>query len=216
MSETAEPKPDRWETLVAVLIAFVTVVGALVAWRASVAADSAGDADFGGLRAALNAEEARALNAVNAYEAYGAFTTYKRHDDLGNLLEEDLAQAADPEALESELADTRDLALANQSLFPNKFLNRDGTYALQRQLGEMWADAKREKDVNPDPQFAEADRFRDKTNWMLVALTVLALALVFYTLVEAVGDRLKPLMLGLGTLVAVAGSLAALWIEFRM
>jgi hypothetical protein len=216
MSDTPEAKPDRWETLVAVLIALVTVIGALVAWRASVAADSAGDADFGGLRAALNAEESRALNAVNGYEAYGAFTTYKRHNDLGNLLEEDLASADDPDALESELANARDLAIANQSLFPNKFLNRDGTYALQRQLGELWADAKREKDVNPAPQFAEADKLRAKTNWMLLALTVLALALVFYTLVEVIGNRFKPLMFGLGSLVALAGSLAALWIEFRM
>ncbi len=216
MSDAPAAKPDHWGTLVAVLIALVTVIGALVAWRASVAADSAGDADFGGLRAALNAEEARALNAVNGYEAYGAFTTYKRHNDLGNLLEEDLASADDPEALESELAEARDLAIANQSLFPNKFLNRDGTYALQRQLGELWADAKREKDVNPTPQFVEADKLRAKTNWVLIALTVLALALVFYTLVEAVGDRLKPLMFGLGSVVALAGSLAALWIEFQL
>jgi hypothetical protein len=216
MSDAPEAKTDRWGTLVAVLIALVTVIGALVAWRASVAADSAGDADFGGLRAALNAEQTHALNAVNGYEAYGAFTAYKRYNDLGNLLEDDLTQATDPQALESELADARDLAIANQSLFPNKFLNRDGTYALQRQLGELLADAKREKDVNPNPQFAEADKLRSKTNWMLIALTVLALALVFYTLVEAVGDRLKPLMFGLGSLVALAGGLAALWIEFGL
>ena len=56
------------DTVVAVLIAVSTLVGAGLAWRSSVAGDAAGDADYAGLRSVVNVEETRATNAVNAYE----------------------------------------------------------------------------------------------------------------------------------------------------
>src|SRR5215204_4550049 len=118
--QTESDTGSRMETLVAVLIALVTVVGAVVAWRASVADDGAGDADFAGLRASLNAEETRALNAVNAYEHYGAYTTYWRYNALGDALASEV-EAAAPEAvdaLDRQRAEAYDLADANQDLFP--------------------------------------------------------------------------------------------------
>ena len=211
-TEIDADKPSRLETYVAIVIALITVAGALVAWRASVAADSAGDADNGGLRAMLNVEETRASNTVNAYEAYGAYVSYQRYQRLGDLLEADPA-AAD---LEAERAAARDLALANQGLFPNKFLNRNGTYDLSRQLGEMWADASRVKDLNPEPQFQAADQLRARSNWLLADVGFLALGLVFLTLVEAAAGRLQYLLAGLGTAVLVAGLALALWIELSL
>ncbi len=207
--ESPAEKPNPLETVVAILIALITVTGALVAWRASVAADGAGDADNGGLRAMLNVEETRASNGVNGYEAYGAFVNYARYQRLGSLLEDD-------PALDAERADANDLALANQFLFDNKFLNRDGTYDLQRQLGELWADASRERDLNPEPQFQEADKLRARSNWLLAVVAFLAVGLVLLTLVEAVADRLQTVFTGLGAVILVAGIALALWIELAL
>ncbi|MBP7694012.1 MAG: hypothetical protein KA764_18970 [Anaerolineales bacterium] len=211
-TDDAAEKPNPLETFVAILIALITVAGALVAWRASIAADSAGDADNGGLRAMLNVEETRAANAVNGYEAYGAFVNYARYQRLGDYLEADPA-AAD---LEIERANARDLALANQFLFDNKFLNRDGTYDLQRQLGELWSDASREKDLNPEPQFQEADKLRDRSNYLLADVALLAFGLVLLTLVEAASDRLQYVLTGLGATILVAGIALAVWIEMSL
>lgn len=216
MEATAE-RSRRLETVVAILIAVTTVFGALVAWRSSIADDGAGDADFAGLRASVSAEETRALNYVNAYESYGAYANYKRYQDMGNLVE--AAQADAPEAqaalLERERADSQDLSISNQRLFPNKFLDRDGSYNVSRQLGEMWADAAKENDLNPDPQFAEAEQLRGKSASLLIAATVLAIALVFYTLVEVFGSRGQYVMAGLGSLCLIAGTVFALLVEFR-
>jgi hypothetical protein len=214
---TAEPNTgsNRLETLVALLIAVVTVIGAVVAWRASVADDGAGDADFAGLRASLNAEETRALNAVNAYEHYGAYTTYWRYNALGNALADEI-EAAPEEAvdvLDRQRAEAYDLADANQDLFPNRFLNRDGTYSVAREMGEAWADAAREKDLYPDPQYAEADQLRAKSNRLLGSITILGVALVALTLVETVGGRLKLLLVLLGTALAIAGAVLAVMID---
>jgi hypothetical protein len=216
MESTAE-RSQRLETIVAILIAIATVIGAVVAWRSSVADDGAGDADFAGLQASVRAEETRALNYVNAYEDYSSYTNYRRYNDLGNLLEADAANADEQTAveLERQRADNQDLSISSQRLFPNKFLDRDGSYNLNRELGEMWADAAKEHDLNPDPQFAEADQLRNKANMLLAAVTILAIALVFYTLVESFGPRMQYVMVSLGSLCMVAGIVFALWIEFR-
>jgi len=213
----APEKENRLETVVAILIAIVTVVGAIVAWRASVADDGAGDADFAGLKASLNTEETRALNYVNAYEHYGAYTTYARYQNLGHAIAADLEAGGQTEEaaalLDRQRAEAYDLAKANQYLFPARFINRNGAYGLQRELGEMWADAAKEKDLNPDPQYADADKLRAKTNRLLGTLTLMGIGLVFFTLVESVGDKPKYLMVGGGVLFSLAGIVLAVMID---
>jgi hypothetical protein len=211
-------KEKNLEAIVAVLIAIAAVMGAVVAWRASVVSDASGDADYAGLRSALFAEETRALNAVNGYEHYGAYTNYARYNAMGASLEGYLAENVDLEENEAYLLDRQrseyyDLADASNDLFPARYMNRDGSYGLNREMGEMWADAAKEKDLNPDPQFKEADHLRDKSNNMLLTLTLIGISLVFYTLVETVSDRFKYLMVGLGSVFLVVGTVAAIILE---
>src|SRR3972149_2430478 len=219
MDNDTPQNDNRLETIAALLIALVTVIGAVVAWRASVASDGAGDADFAGLRASGNAEEARALNFVNAYEHYGAYTTYLRYTKLGDAIADDLENSAvltEEEAylLDRQRAESYDLADANQDLFPNRFLSRDGSYSVAREMGEAWADASKEKDLSPDAHYAEADGLRAETHRVLGTLSLLAVSLVFFTLVEAAAGRLSSVMIGLGVLFAVAGTALALIVEF--
>ncbi len=220
MTDTVETQGhDRFTTLVAIMIALVTVIGAVVAWRASVAEDASGDADYAGLRAAINAEETRAINAATAYAQYGAYVTYQRNSALGNLIADDMALAATDDELlilNSQRADAHDTAIATERLFQQRFLNRDGTYSVERQMGEMWADAVRERDLNPEPQFAEADRLSDKSSNLLAMVGVLALALVCYTLIEAVDGRLRYVLLAAGTLLALGGTIGAVMLELAV
>lgn len=210
---------SRLESIAAILIAVVTVIGAVVAWRASVAADSAGDADTAGLRASIDAEKTRALNFVDAYEHYGAYTAYARYNNLGNALADEAAHAADEQqaaALDRQSAEAFDLATANQSLFPNRYLNRDGSYNVKRELGESWADAAQQEDLNPEAHFVEADRLRKKTNQLVLAVTILALSLVSLTIAESAPDKFKLPLTALGALIMIAGVVAALYFEFKL
>lgn len=214
-----EEKQGSFETIVAILIALVTVAGAVVAWRASVAADGAGDADFAGLQASLNAEETRALNYVDAYEHYGAYVAYNRYLAMGNAIADEIANnpnLTEQEAyiLDRQRAEAYDLSDANQDLFPNRFMNRDGTYSVQREMGEAWADAAKEKNLEFEQSYAEADKLREKTNLLLGTLTLLGVSLVFYTLIETVGDRWRGIIFVLAALTSVAGVVAAIVIEF--
>lgn len=211
-------KSSLFDTIVAILIAVAAVATAVIAWRASIVSDASGDADYAGLRASVNAEETHALNAVNGYEHFGAYTNYARYSLMGNTLADYLASNPNLEEQESysldrQRAEYLDLADANNDLFPTKFINRDGTYGLQREMGEMWADAAKEKDLNPDPQFKDADQLRTKSDNMLAMLAVMGVALVLYTLIEVVEGVWKYVFAGLGTVMLVAGTVAAIVFE---
>lgn len=209
---------DLLKVIVALLIAVTSVAGAVVAWRGSIAADAAGDADTAGLRATIQLNETRALSAVTSYGDYGAYTRYYRDRQLATALESDLAalpeDAVDEfNALADELSRVSDSAATAQQTFPNQFLNRDGSYALERQQGQLFADAARLRDLNPQANFEEADQFRVKSEQLLVVFSVLAVALVAYTMMEVVGKRTGKVLLAVGSLLLAAGIVGAVLIE---
>lgn len=211
---------NRLSTLVALLIAVVSVSGAVVTWRASISADGAGDADVGGIRATINLTETNALAAVKGYSDYASFIDYYKYRETSTQIEEEITEltedASEEEAatLSNELADTYDLTTAASLAFPNEYLNRDGTYGLLRQTGEFVANASREKDINPQPSFDEADTLRSHTDRLLIALSVLVIALLFYTLIEATDNKkVKYLLLVVGTGVFLVGIVGAFLLE---
>lgn len=221
MEATSTPGADRLQTVVAVLIAVVTLLGATVAWRAALAADEAGDADFAGLTAVLNAEQTRTLNNTTLYEHYRAFTAYLYHNELGNLIAADLdsAPAAEADRLNRQKTEAWDIATANQTFFPNRYLNRDGSYNVERELGETWAQAAQQQDVNPEPHFVASDRLRSRANWLIGVLIILAVALVLYTLAEGLNPAFKFIRFSLalgGTFFLLLSVAAMLAVEYLL
>jgi len=212
---TEEKETPILDTVVAILIAVVVMIGAVVTWRASVAEDASGDADYAGLRAAVNAGETRALNYINAYESYGGYVNYWRNMRLAELLEEDWEETSADELplLEEQLTIANDLRDANDDMFPIRFMNRDGSYSVQRQMGEMWVDAAKQKELSYESHFVEADELRSKTQKLLTTLMVLAIAPILYSLVESVSGRAKLVLTIAGSVVAVIGAIAAIVIE---
>lgn len=212
-----EAENDILGTTTAILIAIVVALIALVSWRASVIDDGAGDADYAGLRSTVYSVRAQAINSVNAYESYGNYVNYLRSKRLGELLgaAAETAPEADQALLTEQMKVADDLADANNDLFPNQFMNRDGSYSVQRQLGVMWADAAKENDLDFSAQFKEADKGRASTRTMLVSVMVLSIATVFYAMVESFESRKSRfIFIGLGSLTALAGIVIAALVWF--
>jgi hypothetical protein len=204
------------ETVVAILIAVVVAFGALISWQASVIDDGAGDADYAGLRSTVYSVRAQALNSVNAYESYGNYVNYLRNNRMAELLSGNLETAPEEQqaTLTEQMKVANDLADANRSMFDTKYLNRDGSYSVQRQLGVLWADAAKENDLDYETQFAEADKGRARTRNMLISVMILSISTIFYALVESVEGRTKMVMIALGSLIAVAGIVVAALVMF--
>lgn len=202
--------PTRFKAIASVMIAVVTVIGAGAACRASYASNAASNADFAGLVAAINAEETAILNAVTVYEHYHAYTTYTRYNELGSIV----ADEPPSDELGRLQREAWGLALGLQySFFPPRYLNPDGTYDTQRELDEEWAEAAQQKDLAPESHFEKADAARVKTSLLHGTLIVFAVAFWFFTLAQAINNRLKYLFVLGGFGSVLAGLLIVLLVE---
>ncbi len=204
---------DAFQIVIAVMIALVSLTSAVVAWQASLAEPD--DADRAGLEATLNAETTHFVNTAVLYRRYRAYTDYTLNDEYQRQLE--AGQAGD--AVEANLQENRDeaadLAAASRLFFPSRYLNRDGSYNTRRDLGEAWAQASQQNDLEPRPHFDEADNERLKVVLSITVLIGLAISLLFYTLAEALHPAQTLLRYGSaggGTLFLLIGIAAAIGI----
>jgi hypothetical protein len=199
---------ENFKSYVAVLVAVVTVLGAVAACLASVAVSGAGDADFAGLDASIRAQKADIVNNIYAYEHYRAFTAYVRYDELGRLL-------YDPNA--DQETDLRNGALQREVwglasgissvFFSPRYINSDGQYDRERELQEAWAQDSQNEDLNSAPYFEESDQLRARSSFLTADMIVLAVSFWFLTIAQATETKIKYVWAGIGVLLALAGVL---------
>ncbi len=208
MENTVSNTVDRFETVMAVFIGLVTLVGALVAWRSSVAGLLAGDAHFATAQAEHNVEHTRTNNDIILFRHYRAYTEFTEQQ----LLEQQAILLEDPAA---QLT-AQNLATTNQLFFPRRYLNRDGSYAVSRQLGEAWAQAEQVLDLDPSVHIAEAAVHAQKVKRLVQIFVVLSVTLIFYTLAEGVHPQRQKLRYSLatiGTVLLVLTTVAIIFVE---
>jgi hypothetical protein len=203
---------DRLNFWNAILIALVTVLAALVAWRASVAGDAAGDNDYDGLRSLVSVQEVQTLGTVEAYVHSQAYANYRRYDETATTLDEELEEASGKEAvdLRRKKREAEVLVDAKLKMFPNKFIERQAksdqsSYNARREIGQYVANQSRTRDLAPDPHFAAAEAYRTKTERLLLGVVFLTLSLVCLTLVEAFEGGARKASFVLGLLLGLGG-----------
>ncbi len=211
---------DRLNFWNAILIAVVTVFAALVAWRASVSGDAAGDNDYDGLRSVVNAQEVQTLGTVEAYTHSQAYANYRRYNETATTLGEELEEAQGREAAEltRKLAEAEVLVDAKLKMFPNKFIEREAksdasSYNVRREIGQYVANQARSRDMQSDEHFKAAEASRTKTERLLMGVVILTLALVCLTLVEALEGAACTAFFGGGVLLTVAGVVFSIMAE---
>lgn len=201
---------ERFKAIAAVMMAFVTVMAAVAACRASIVGNRASNADFDGLVAAIKSEEATLTDYVTTYEHYRAYTAYDRYNELGRIL-------GDEPTAETSGAQQREawgMAQGLQfSFFPSRYLKPDGAYDVQRELDETFADKSQQDDLLPQPHFDEADAARLKVSLLSAVLIVFSVAFWFFTVAQSLGSRLKYLFALGGFVLTAAGLLTFVIVE---
>jgi hypothetical protein len=199
-------KQESFKSLIAVLTAIVTVLGATAACLASVAVSNAGDADFAGLNASIRAQKAEIVNYVYGYEHYRAFTSYMRYNEFGNLMYD---PAADPETDARNGAIQREvwgLASGISSVFFSpRYINPDGQYDLERELQEAFAQDAQGADLDAAPYFEESDQLRRQSSFLTSTMIAFAFSFWFLTLAQATEKNIKFLWAILGSLIGLGG-----------
>ena len=145
------------------------------------------------MAAAFNRELVQNINYGQLYSQYRAYTEYLANSELQNQLERALvgsdADAEGNAALTQELAEAQRKAASSRLFFSMRYLSRDGSYDTERQLGEAWARAEQQTELDPQPYFVDADQQRSigmQFIWLLLWVTV---ALCIYELVQYFNER---------------------------
>ncbi len=212
IGETALPAAkepeDRFKLLVTILIAIVSIAGAVLAWRVSTAASAAGDADVDGIVSTVNRNQALVASESDMYRNMGAYLQVRLHNLASRSLAAEwklLPQGAPREDfLWSE--SWTEIYVAEQYLgqvdIRPEYVRPDGSYDGQAAQDVDMAGRAMEADLDPlGRHFATADRMRLKVEWLMGTALILTTVLFLYTLATVVKGRLKYLFLALGSTV---------------
>lgn len=220
-AETVTHEGDTFQTVMAILIALVTIVGAVVAWRSAVFSERAGNADFASTTAVIHREETLTVGTARLFQRYRAYTDYLLSIVYADLLQEAMDSVSPEQAslFEAERTQANDEAINNLRYFETRYLDLEGNYDQERDLGEAIADASQTKDLDPAPHLIEADRSRTQIANFVSIFIVLAVALVFYTFAEALHPSRRVLrysMAFFGTICLLFGAVAAVLVEMGL
>jgi uncharacterized integral membrane protein len=202
----------------AIGIAVATVVGAILAARAAVYNDAANDADQAGLSSAIDL--ALTQSAVEAQRAQNlsAFLQFARHRRLAELISDQMEQIdSNSEAwaqLDRESSAEWNKAVNSRYFFDATFYDKfSNTFDQQTFVDSQLAEAASLKDLNPDPEFSQADDDRTTAAQLVSLIAVLAVALLCFAIANVLENRLRYFLAGLGVLIIVGSIVAMVAIE---
>ncbi len=208
-AEKEEPE-DRFKTFVAILIGIVSILGAVLAWRAATAGSGAADADVKGVVSTVSRNQALGATTGDMYRNLRTYLLVRIHDVLSNslLAESALYPGEDPNSDRLWSDGWTEIFVAEEYLenvdVRPEYIRPDGSYNGQAAQDIDMAHRAMSEDFDPQGRhFAEADELRGQVQWHIMLALVLSLALLFYTLASVITSRLKLLFFALGSAVAL-------------
>jgi len=196
---------ERFKSTTAVLVAFVTVLGAIAACMATGAMSSAANADFEGMNAAIRAQKAEIVNQI-------AFTEYTRYLEFGNLLYD---PNADEETSIKNGVPQREVwgiavGLGRLNFFEPRYVTSDGFYNLQRELDAMFSEDAEVEDLDSAPYFEMSEKMRRRSYVLTADMIVLAVSFWFLQLGQVTEHKVKYVWVVIGVLLGLGGILGML------
>lgn len=212
---------QRFRNIIAVLIALSTLVGALVAWRASVATDDAASARNDGTHVLIRLSHYRSGIDASLYQNLGAFVSYRLHLGTMELLDRALADSKEKtytSSLEGERLFHANMALAALDLVDQDYLHRAESAAEQsfertRFTETNLAEATTLEDLDYEAHFRESDRASLIAQRLTLTAVLLSLSIFFYTGATLSESRRKYFLAAMGVVTFSLGTLVAALIE---
>ena len=209
---------NRFEAFLAICIAVATVVGAILAARAAVYNDAANDADQAGLSSAIDLALTQSSVEAQRAQNLSAFLQFAQHRRLAELISQQMDQIDSTSEFWAQL-DRESSAEWNKAISSRYFFNADfydkfsNTFDQQTFVDSQLAEAASLKDLNPDPEFRQADDNRTTAAQLIGLIAVLAVALLCFAIANILENRLRYVVAGIGVLIIVGSIAAAVAIE---
>ncbi|MCB0100523.1 MAG: hypothetical protein H6635_14145 [Anaerolineales bacterium] len=205
---------SKLNTIIAITISVLTIFSALLGRHmASVKGKASGQ--YGAAqRAELNAQKVKSLNALTVDEANRSFLNYKRNFDEYQLISTQLQDALASEPVDETLVSSlrtkqeglRALYISNLNLFPNAYITYDGNYDVEAHLGQLYARAAQDMDLNPQLHLDQAALYNAQVQRIQYALMMLAASLFFFAMVSTIGKLSNVFFWGFTVLGMLFGS----------
>jgi hypothetical protein len=212
-----EEKGGCFQPVVAILIALVALVGAVLAWRVSVANSQASDADVVALVSVVDVEQTLAANQASLYNDLDRYVAYVIHDTYADRLREDMDRypSDDPKgtALYYESLIHSDEASVIFGQLSRDYLRADGSYDQQGFLDTAWLNSTHDKDLRPEPYFAQAAAARHKAEKLVGLMVILSMPLFLYTLSEIIKHPIRYMVAGVASLIFFVVIVGAIIVE---
>src|SRR5262245_21095050 len=181
---------SRFEVVNAILITVVSLTTAFAVWRTNVVGSNAANESRKGLIDAVKKQAFDNENFRKVYEEAGfAYQFAVKQAEVEAL------ETSDNPVVQDQAANIRQYLLPNMQLLgqplatDEKYQNTDGTYDLQKRLGDM--QTAEESQLDPAASFARADSFFSQQRWLVVGSVFLAVSLFWLALAEVSSERLR-------------------------
>ena len=176
----------RLRIVIAVLIGASSVLGAIVAWRATIAESRATTAERKALEDEVARERTRVeiinvLNDVHFFFIRGT-AHQERAAELRRRAEEVPGEGRDLLLAEAEAYETA--AESNFNATAPDAITAEGTLDLEKAFEVEWDAARRAEDLDPEPEFHVADTNLTKAERLVGLSAVLIAGVFFLTLAE--------------------------------
>lgn len=199
-------KDDRFKTFVAVLIAIVSLAGALLAWRIAVIDSTASDDDVQGIVSLVSWHQARVGTEADMYRNLRTYLKVRIHDALSKSLAQERDLYPDGDPIRTRLWDEgwTETFVAEEYLdqvtIRPEYIRADGNYDGQAAQDIDMAALSLTTDFDSQSRyFAEAEHLRLKGQRLTALALFLSTSLLFYTLAEVVTHPIKYLFVILGS-----------------
>ena len=198
---------SRFSTFVSILIALVSVLGAILAWRVAVASSNASSADTRGLLAEVDSADVTLQASITVFGHKAVYASFVTNKALGDAFDS-LGSNYQPVSFAFKSAAARSL-----DFLPRIYLDRNENFDVARDQGETAANIALNHDTNPQSQYSAGDSSRVKSLWLLGDLIWFSGALVALTLADAIRHPVRYFFLLAGIGILFSGSLAVVLIE---
>ncbi|HZY43653.1 MAG TPA: hypothetical protein VFF70_02800 [Anaerolineae bacterium] len=209
---------NRFQTYIAISIAVATVLGAILAARATILNDTANQADQSGLASAIDLALTRASDEAGRTQNLIAFLDFSQHRRLADLIVTDIEQLDSSNPAIEQLLDQAETewnkAIASRSFFDTDYYDKDSqAFDQQRFLDAHFAEVASKKDLEPEPHFNDAEATRAKAVKFVLMIAVLSFALFCFAVAGLFSSRWRYAAAGLGTIILIGTIALAIIIE---
>ncbi|HXQ33937.1 MAG TPA: hypothetical protein VN843_07995, partial [Anaerolineales bacterium] len=195
-----------------IYLSVALVIALIAVWRTNVIGSSAANESRKGLIDAVKKQAFDNENFRKVYEEAGfAYQFSVKQAEVEAL------EASDNPVVQDQAANIRQYLLPNMQLLgqplatDEKYQNTDGTYDLQKRLGDMQTGE--ESQLEPTASFARADSFFSQQRWLGVGSVFLAVSLFWLALAEVSSERLRGWQFTLGLVTFLVGVLWFIGVE---